>query len=115
MEDKVVIESTSLTEMQARIYLVRGVQVMIDRDLALLYGVENRSLRQAVRRNSEMFPEVFLLKLIDEESNDMITKGVSQTMIPPGYNTGGMQMIIPFSKLASRRRWCWGCWRWGGV
>lgn len=44
-------EITSLTEIQARIYLVRGVQVMIDRDLAMLYGLENRALRQAVRRN----------------------------------------------------------------
>lgn len=79
-------------EIQAKIYLVRGVQVMIDRDLALLYGVENRSLRQAVRRNSEKFPDDFLLKLTDNESNNLITSGVSQTVIPLGYNTGGMQM-----------------------
>ena len=82
MEDKVVKESTSLTEIQARIYLVRGVQVMIDRDLALLYSVENPSLRQTVRRNSEKQPEDFLLKLTDEESNNLITRGVSQTVIP---------------------------------
>ena len=62
-------------EIQAKIYLVRGVQVMIDRDLALLYGVENRSLRQAVRRNSEKFPDDFLLKLTDNESNNLITRG----------------------------------------
>ena len=79
-------------EIQSRIYLVRGVQVMIDRDLALLYGVENRALRQAVRRNSEKFPDDFLLKLTDSESNNLITSGVSQTVIPSGYNTGGMQM-----------------------
>jgi hypothetical protein len=83
----------SLTEIQARIYLVRGVQVMIDRDLALLYGVENRSLRQSVRRNIAKFPEDFLLKLTDEEANNLISSGVSQTVIPPGYNTGGMQMF----------------------
>ena len=80
-------------EIQAKIYFVRGDQVMIDRDLALLYGVENRALRQAVRRNSEKFPDDFLLKLTEEESNNLITSGVSQTVIPPGYNTGGMQMF----------------------
>lgn len=84
--------AVSLAEIQARIYLVRGVQVMIDRDLALLYGVENRSLRQAVRRNIEKFPEDFLLKLTKDETNDLISNGVSQTVIPQGYNTGGMQM-----------------------
>ena len=83
----------SLAEIQARIYLVRGVQVMLDIDLAVLYGVENRSLRQAVRRNIEKFPEDFLLKLKESEANDLISKGVSQNVIPQGYNTGGMQMF----------------------
>ena len=85
-------QQVSLTEIHARIYLVRGTQVMIDRDLALLYGVENRALRQAVRRNIEKFPEDFLFKLTEEESNDVIIRGVSQSVIPPGYNTGGAQM-----------------------
>ena len=92
MENKDVIERTSLTDIQARIYLVRGVQVMIDRDLALLYGVENRALRQAVRRNSEKFPDDFLLRLTEDECNNLISSGVSQTVIPSSYNTGGMQM-----------------------
>lgn len=87
------IQLASLTDIQARIYLVRGVQVMLDIDLAVLYGVENRSLRQAVRRNIEKFPEDFLLKLKESEANDLISKGVSQNVIPQGYNTGGMQMF----------------------
>lgn len=77
---------------ERRIYAVRGEQVMIDRDLAELYGVENRTLRQAVRRNIEKFPDDFLFKLSEDESNEVILKGVSQSVIPPGYNTGGMQM-----------------------
>lgn len=83
----------SLTDIQTRIYLVRGVQVMLDIDLAVLYGVENRSLRQAVRRNIQKFPEDFLLKLTESESNELISRGVSQNVIPQGYNTGGMQMF----------------------
>lgn len=76
-----------------RIYTVRGEQVMIDRDLSELYGVENRALRQAVRRNGDKFPEDFLFKLTETESNNLIARGVSQSVIPPGYNTGGMQMF----------------------
>lgn len=83
----------SLAEIQARIYLVRGVQVMLDIDLAVMYAVENRALRQAVRRNLEKFPEDFLLRLTTEEANELILTGVSQNVIPPGYNTGGMQMF----------------------
>ena len=83
----------SLAEIQARIYLVRGVQVMLDIDLAVMYAVENRALRQAVRRNLEKFPEDFLLRLTNEEANELILTGVSQNVIPPGYNTGGMQMF----------------------
>ena len=45
------------------IYLVRGQKVMLDRDLAVLYGVETRVLNQAVRRNRERFPEDFLFEL----------------------------------------------------
>lgn len=95
-ENALVVQDSqlaSLTDIQARIYLVRGVQVMLDIDLAVLYGVENRSLRQAVRRNIEKFPEDFLLKLKESEANNLISKGVSQNVIPQGYNTGGMQMF----------------------
>jgi hypothetical protein len=67
MEDNNVIESASLTEIQARIYLVRGVQVMIDRDLAVLYQVATKALNQAVKRNARRFPERFMFQLTKEE------------------------------------------------
>ena len=66
---------------------------MIDRDLAILYGVENRVLRQAVRRNINKFPEDFLYKLSGSEAKELIDRGVSQNVIPSGYNTGGMQLF----------------------
>ncbi|MFZ4394117.1 MAG: ORF6N domain-containing protein [Kiritimatiellia bacterium] len=49
------------------IYLVRGQKVMLDRDLATLYGVETRVLSQAVKRNRERFPPDFMLDLSREE------------------------------------------------
>lgn len=73
--------------------MVRGIQIMIDLDLASLYGVENRSLRQTVRRNIDSFPEDFMLRLTNDEANALIAKGVSQSVIPPGYNTGGAEMF----------------------
>lgn len=65
---------------------------MIDLDLASLYDVENRSLRQAVRRNLDSFPDDFMFRLSQNEANDLIARGVSQSVIPPGYNTGGAEM-----------------------
>lgn len=67
MEENKVIESASLTEIQARIYLVRGVQVMIDRDLAVLYQVETKQLNRQVKRNIGRFPEDFMFQLTKEE------------------------------------------------
>ena len=75
-------QPVSLAEIQARIYTVRNMQVMIDRDLALLYGVENRALKQAVRRNLAKFPNDFMLRLSENESNQLISSGVSQIVIP---------------------------------
>lgn len=54
-------------EIQSRIYTIRGLQVMIDRDLASLYNVETRTLNQAVKRNSERFPDEYCFALNDEE------------------------------------------------
>lgn len=52
---------------KSKIFLIRGKQVMIDRDLAELYGVETRAINQAVKRNLERFPEEFRFQLTSEE------------------------------------------------
>lgn len=52
---------------QSKIYEIRGHTVMIDRDLAELYQVENRVLNQAVKRNIDRFPEYFMFRLTKEE------------------------------------------------
>ena len=53
-----------------QIYLIREKKVMIDKDLANLYGVETRVLNQAVRRNIKRFPDDFMFVLTEEEFND---------------------------------------------
>lgn len=52
---------------ESKIFMIRGKQVMIDRDLAELYGVETKVINQAVKRNIERFPEEFRFQLIAEE------------------------------------------------
>ena len=66
---QVFITSTSIQilSVQQQIYVIRGKQVMIDRDLAALYGVETRVLKQAVKRNPERFPEEFMFQLDNQE------------------------------------------------
>jgi len=57
-----------------RIFFIRGKKVMIDRDLAELYGVETRALNQAVRRNLKRFPEDFMLELTKQEMEIWISQ-----------------------------------------
>jgi hypothetical protein len=60
---KVKMELITKDELKAKIFTIRGVQVMLDRDLALLYGVQTKALNQAVKRNKERFPESFCFQL----------------------------------------------------
>ena len=64
---------------RGKIYLIRGQKVLLDRDLAEMYGVETRSLNQAVRRNINRFPEDFMLTLTRDE-----IRNLSQIVISPG-------------------------------
>jgi hypothetical protein len=56
---------------EQKIFMIRGHKVMIDRDLASLYGVETRVLNQAVRRNTDRFPEDFMFSLSRQEIRDL--------------------------------------------
>ena len=56
-----------------RIFLIRGHKVMVDRDLAQLYGVQTKVLNQAVKRNEQRFPADFMFTLTKEESRQLVT------------------------------------------
>ena len=56
------------------IYEIRGKQVMLDSDLAKLYGVETKRINEAVKNNIEKFPERYCFQLNDEESNNLRSK-----------------------------------------
>jgi hypothetical protein len=54
-----------------RIYVIRGHKIILDRDLAELYGVETGQLKRAVRRNFDRFPSVFMFELSKEEFENL--------------------------------------------
>ena len=78
----------------SKIYLIRGKKVMLDRDLALLYRVETRTLNQAVKRNLERFPEDFMFRLTKEETKNWI----SQFVISNKKKKGLRQMPYAFTE-----------------
>lgn len=64
-----------LEVIENKILLLRGHKVMLDRDLAVLYGVEVRSLNQAVKRNIERFPSDFMFQLTQMETDFLVSDG----------------------------------------
>jgi hypothetical protein len=71
---ELTLRSTDLIpneSIEKTIYLIRGEKVMLDRDLAKLYGVLTGALNQAVRRNRERFPKDFMFQLTAEEVRQM--------------------------------------------
>lgn len=74
----------------SQIYYIRGEKVMLDFDLASLYGVETRVLKQAVKRNTDRFPADFMFELTDDEINFL----VSQFVIPSKSKFGGARPFV---------------------
>lgn len=93
-----VIESGEII-IENRIFNLRGMQVMIDRDLAELYGVETKVLNQAVKRNIERFPPQFRLQLIDNDLSELVTicdrfeKLKHSSSLPYAFTEQGVAML----------------------
>ena len=62
---------------ESMILNIRGQQVMLDRDLARLYGVETRRLNEQVKRNTERFPEDFMFQLAKEEDTNLTSQNAT--------------------------------------
>ena len=63
---------TTQEKIEQVIFLIRGKKIMIDRDLAALYGIKTYRLNEQVRRNLKRFPEDFMFQLADAEKNELI-------------------------------------------
>ena len=77
-------DKEELQIIQSRIYEIRGQKVMLDRDLAELYGVQTKVLNQAVKRNPDRFPEDFMFQLTNEETQNWRSQFVTSKSIKMG-------------------------------
>jgi hypothetical protein len=92
-------ELINVEDIRNRIYTIRGVQVMLDEDLALLYGVETKVFNQAIKRNSERFPEEFMFQITDYEFNSLRSQFVTSKQrggrryLPYAFTEQGVAML----------------------
>ena len=93
------IKESELVRIQSLIYEIRGYKVMVDRDLAKLYGVETKVLNQAVKRNIKRFPEDFMFQLTHEEClrSQIVTLNTKQghhlKYLPYAFTEQGVAML----------------------
>ena len=97
MKDLVLSEET----IADKIYFIRNQKVMIDRDLAELYGIETKRLKEQVKRNISRFPEDFMFELTESESNSLRSqiatlkkgRGQHQKYLPMVFTEHGVLML----------------------
>ncbi len=87
-------EVISLDVIERRILTLRGHRVLQDRDLAALYGVETRTLNQAVKRNLERFPSDFMFRLTNAEANEHIPSRSQSVILKRGQNVKHLPYVF---------------------
>lgn len=104
------VQLQQLENIENLIRVIRGKQVILDRDLARLYGVETRVLNQAVQCNIERFPEDFMLQLSKEEAEssrsqfvmlneeDELSRSQFATLNGRGHNIKYLPYLMPSPK-----------------
>jgi len=99
------MESTLENTVQQKIFEIRGKKILLDFDLAELYDVENRSLKQSVKRNLDRFPEDFMFTLNKTEWQELITncdklpETVKFSPVPPfAFTEQGVAMLSSILK-----------------
>jgi len=96
----------AIEKIENKIFQIRGKKVMLDKDLAELYGVPNRSLIQAVKRHKSRFPHDFMLLLTNKEvtnlrSQIVISSWGGRRYLPHAFTEQGVAMLS--SVLNSKR------------
>ena len=102
-EQNSVTMTITSDDIRNRIYTIRGMQVMLDSDLAALYGVETKALNQAVKRNPDRFPERYCFQLTEEDfsrsrsqfvtMNDKTGRGTNIKYLPHAFTQEGIAML----------------------
>ena len=85
---------------ESKIYFIRGQKVMMDSDLAEMYGVETKALKQAVKRNMDKFPDDFMFELTVKEAEDFsrshfvtLKRGQNIKYLPYAFTEHGVLML----------------------
>ena len=91
-------ELVEYNEITNKIFMIRGKKVIFDSDLAMLYGVETRVLKQAVKRNIKRFPEDFMFILTNEEIKNLRSQFVTSShggtrYLPYAFTEQGVAML----------------------
>ncbi len=100
-----------LQNIENKIYYLRGQNIMLDFDLAVLYEVETRVLNQAVKRNLDIFPEDFMFRLSEEEWSEMSSQNVMTSVgsrpksaLPYAFTEHGVTMLANVLKSKKARQ-----------
>ena len=101
MENEIVIHGD--TDLRSKIYTIRGVQVMLDFDLAAIYGYETRRFNEQVKNNIERFDETFRFQLIDSEFRILKSKISTSSWggtrkLPYAFTEEGIYMLMTVLK-----------------
>ena len=91
--------SVSVEAIQGKILFIRGEKVLLDRDLAQMYGVETKQLKRAVRRNGRRFPPDFMIELTKDEYDTLrsqsgtLKRGEHSKYMPMAFTEQGIAML----------------------
>ena len=90
-------------DIRGKIYVIRGQKVMLDADLAAIYGYETRAFNQQVRNNAEKFDEDFMFQLTRDEFNDLISNNLTSSWggrrkLPFAFTEIGLYMLMTVLK-----------------
>lgn len=91
---------------QTKIFSIRGIKVMLDSDIAELYGVETKRINEAVKNNPDKFPDDFIFELTREEFNNLKSKFSTSSWggrrnIPKAFTEQGVYMLATILKSPS--------------
>ena len=98
------LNAIDIAAVQSRMLTIRNQQVLLDRDVAALYGVETKALNQAVKRNAEKFPAGYILKMTEEECSrsQIVTlnggRGSNLKYLPYAFTESGLYMLATVLK-----------------
>ena len=93
---------------ESKIFIIRDKKVMLDRDLAILYGVTTGNLNKAVKRNINRFPEDFMFQLSTEEYNSLrfqigiLKRGQHSKYSPYAFTENGVAMMSTHKELKQK-------------